>query len=54
MARTLAPELAAALPALVLWVRVTQARLEVIERRLAEQSAEGYVPPWLEKNPAGL
>jgi hypothetical protein len=54
MARTLAPDLAAALPALVLWLRVTQARLEVIERRLAETTAEGYVPPWLEKNPAGL
>jgi hypothetical protein len=37
MARTLAPDLAAALPALVLWVRVTQARLEVLERSLGAQ-----------------
>lgn len=35
MARTLAPDLAAALPALVLWLRVTQARLEVLERQAA-------------------
>jgi hypothetical protein len=39
MARTLAPDLAAALPALVLWVRVTQARLEVLEQRYAALEA---------------
>jgi hypothetical protein len=41
MARTLAPDLAAALPALVLWIRVTQARLEALERRFAP-TVEGH------------
>ena len=36
MARAMIPDLADALPALVLYIRVTQVRLEALERRLAE------------------